>query len=270
MANTNLRANTEFPRHSPVPGGIALVTVPKALSINTLAPKIYFGKNRVMVLPSSEDEGQWIAVVGIPLATAPGTQQLTLTDENATETFINFEVASKTYEEQRLQISNKRQVNPLKQDMRRIRREQAEMVDAFKSWHATSTEFSRFDLPTEGAISSPFGLRRFFNDQPRNPHSGLDIAAPEGTPILAPAAGQVVATGNYFFNGNTVLLNHSNGLVSMYCHMQRINVAPGEQVKKGAVLGLVGKTGRVTGPHLHWSVSLNNARVDPALLLLNK
>jgi murein DD-endopeptidase MepM/ murein hydrolase activator NlpD len=124
-----------------------------------------------------------------------------------------------------------------------------------------------FDKPVNGPLSSPFGLRRFFNGEERNPHSGLDFAAKTGTPIKTPAAGKVILTGNYFFNGKTVFVDHGQGLISMFCHLSQIDVTVGDELSRGAVLGKVGSTGRATGPHLHWNVSLNDARVDPSIFI---
>ncbi len=245
-----------LPPHSEaVPGGIAIIDLGPARGE---APVLHYRKQRVMV---QQDQGRWKAVVGIPLSVQPGAQRLT----PAKGAPLTFTVQAKDYATQHLTIKNKRKVNPNQQDMTRIRVERGRINAALEHWRETREVETRFILPVEGRLSSPFGLRRYFNEQPRKPHSGIDIAAAEGTPIRAPAAGRVIDTGDYFFNGNTVFLDHGQGLVTMYCHMSRIDVAPGQTVKQGEVIGAVGQTGRVTGPHLHWGVSLNDARVDPAL-----
>jgi murein DD-endopeptidase MepM/ murein hydrolase activator NlpD len=124
-----------------------------------------------------------------------------------------------------------------------------------------------FLQPVAGPLSSSFGRRRVLNGEPRSPHSGLDIAANTGTPIQAPAAGVVTLTGDFYFNGNTVFVDHGHGLISMMCHLSRIDVTEDQTVSRGDILGLVGATGRVTGPHLHWSVSMNGNRVDPVQVM---
>ncbi|MCW8972726.1 MAG: M23 family metallopeptidase, partial [Gammaproteobacteria bacterium] len=164
-------------------------------------------------------------------------------------------------------LKNKRQVDPYADDLKRIRREQARSRKAFASWDAARTAELDFLLPVSGRLSGTFGKKRFFNGQPRRPHSGLDIAAPTGTPVKAPTAGKVIETGNYFFNGNTVFIDHGEGLVTMFCHLDSIDVKVGQAVNRGDVVARVGATGRVTGPHLHWTVSMNNTRVDPGLFL---
>lgn len=240
-----------LPKHEPVPGGVAVIEVP----MQTESAR-YSGRQVMLVT----DQEKKYAVVGLGLKTRPGEHKL-----DAGEPIV-FTVKDKTYREQRLTIKNKRKVNPYADDMPKINADRKEMDTAFLNFEQRQPDIS-FDIPVEGPISSPFGLKRFLNDQPRSPHSGLDIAAAEGAPIVAPASGVVTATGDYFFNGNTVLVDHGQGLISMYCHMSRIDVAVGDKIERGQLLGAVGMTGRVTGPHLHWSVSLNNARVDPNLFL---
>ncbi len=119
--------------------------------------------------------------------------------------------------------------------------------------------------PINTKFSDDYGKRRYFNNQPRKPHSGVDLAAKEGTPIKSPLAGEVVEEGSFFFNGNVVFVDHGLGLVSMYCHLSKSNVKKGDKLKQGEVLGYVGKTGRVTGAHLHWGVSMNGNMIDPTL-----
>lgn len=249
---------TGLPTSSIVPGGVAV------LPTGGNASSAQYGKDKVML---AEYDGEQYAIVGIPLSTKTGNQQLTVTRSDGSTQTISFTVAGKQYVEQRLTITNERQVNPNNEDMVRINRESAEMNDAFSSWDESLQPVLTMAAPVEGIKSSSFGLRRFFNEQPRAPHSGMDIAAPEGTPIYAPAPGVVRATGNYFFNGNTIILDHGHGLITLYCHMNTIDVTPGTVVNTGDQIGKVGQTGRVTGPHLHWSINLNNARVDPALFI---
>lgn len=245
-----------LPTASAVPGGIAVVDLGAATEPRPVA---HFGAERVLVV---ENDGRWKAVVGIPLSAEPGTHRLRVA---ASE--LSFQIQDKRYEEQHITLKEKRYVNPYKNDMERIIAEKGRIRAALTTFSEPAPAALSLRLPLEGPRSSPFGLRRFFNEQPRRPHSGLDIAAPTGTPIHAPAAARVIDTGNFFFNGNTVFLDHGGGLVTMYCHMSEIAVEPGQQIETGAVLGKVGATGRVTGPHLHWSVLLNGTSVDPDLLL---
>ena len=245
-----------LPQTAAVPGGIVIVDLGPA---NAAVPTVHYNKKRVMVV---QNNGQWQAVVGIPLTTKSGKQHLKIAGRQQP---VNFQVSTKKYAEQKLTIKNKRKVNPNKDDMKRIRGERGRINSALRHWQQQATVETRFTLPVKGRLSSPFGLRRYFNEQPRKPHSGIDIAAPEGTAIVAPAAGRIIENGNFFFNGNTVFIDHGQGLVTMYCHMSRTDVKPGQHVTQGEVIGAVGQTGRVTGPHLHWGVSLNDARVNPAL-----
>jgi murein DD-endopeptidase MepM/ murein hydrolase activator NlpD len=254
------RAAAALPPSSPVPGGVAVVPV---APVADPEPKVHLGKHRVMVVAEA---GFWTAVVGLSLDTSLGEHSLAV-DSAGRKGKISFDVLPKQYAEQRLTVKNKRHVNPNAEDLARIGREKTLIQAAFGTWSGSAPATLGFELPVTGTVSSPFGLRRYFNDQPRRPHSGLDIAAPRGTPVTAPAAGRVIETGNYFFNGNTVFIDHGQGLVSMFCHLDRIDVHKGEILDRGEKVGVVGATGRVTGPHLHWSVSLNESRVDPVLFV---
>ena len=249
----------ELPRARSVPGGVALVDLGPAL----VAPQASVDGVPVLV---SGRPGGWTAVVGIPLEAEPGERVLAVRREGAPAESVRFAVSPVRYAEQRLKVApGKVDLSP--QDLARHEREREHSATVTATWSATAPETLRMQPPVSGRRSGSFGLRRVFNDQPRKPHGGMDIAAPTGTPVVAPAAGRVIDTGDYFFNGHTVWLDHGNGLLSMYCHLSRIDVKAGDVVATGARIGAVGATGRVTGPHLHWSVMLNRTMVDPALFL---
>ncbi len=264
MMITSLVAAAESLPDRRVPGGIAAID--SGIAVSAKAPQAWFRGRRVMVVAAAQPP-TWHALAGLPLSLATGTHHLEFIHADGKDRHA-FEVSEHKYPEQRITVKNKRHVNPNPLDMDRINRERKLMDTAFRDWRATDAPQWRMKLPVEGPRSSAFGLRRYFNDQPRSPHSGLDIAAPAGTPVSAPAAGIVTRTGGYFFNGNTVLIDHGQGLITMYCHLSEISVQEGQAVTPDTVIGKIGQTGRATGPHLHWSVSLNDVRIDPDLLLI--
>ena len=228
-------------------------------------PVVSFGSKRTMVVAM---DGRWRALVGLPLNILPGSKIISVQKaDKSREEMVSFQVKPKNYPEQRIKIKETKYVSPNKEQLARINSEASHIGEQFRIWRDVSDGALQFDWPVEGRLSSPFGLKRFFNDKPRKPHSGIDIAAPEGTDILMPLTGIVTDTGNYYFNGNTVFVDHGQGMISMFCHLSKISVKKGDSLARGQKLGEVGMTGRVTGPHLHWSLSMNQNRVDPMLFL---
>ncbi|HUQ09764.1 MAG TPA: peptidoglycan DD-metalloendopeptidase family protein [Steroidobacteraceae bacterium] len=248
------------PRTSLVPGGVATFKLPGGADEK---PAVTYDDRPVMVL---RDGAGWLAVVGIPLDTEPGTRSITVEQPGREAREIAFKVSPKQYRTQQLKVPPN-QVNLSPEDQARVDGEYEKTRAAMALFTPEAPASLRLPPPVPGPRSSSFGLRRVFNGESRRPHSGMDIAAPKGTPIKAPLGGKIVDTGEYFFNGGNVMIDHGQGLVTMYCHLSKIRVALGQQVKSGDVIGDVGATGRVTGPHLHWSVILNRTSVDPALFL---
>ena len=241
------------PATTSVPGGVYVWTPPAN------ATDITFQGSTVMRY------GQQV-LVGLPISAKPGTATLRYVVDGQPQRH-SFIVEDKTYTEQRLTIENKAMVTPPPETLSRIRAESVRQKALYNTFAQSADLSGGFKLPLEGITTSLFGHRRFFNDQPRSPHSGLDIAADTGTPVSAAASATVTLADDLYFNGNTLFLDHGQGLITMYCHLSELLVEEGDHVTQGEVIGLVGATGRVTGPHLHWSVSLNGYRVDPETFL---
>ncbi len=248
------------PRTALVPGGIAHIPLGP---INSGRPEARFGGAPVLVM---QEDKRWVAWVGLPLDLKPGTHTVTVKQGGDTAE-MPIEVGDKAYPVQHLKVKNRRMVNPDPDDLKRIEREAATQNEVKTLFRDEAQPEIDFVIPVKGRRSSAYGLRRTFNGEPRAPHRGLDIAAARGTPIVAPSGGVVTHVGNFFFNGNTVFIDHGQGLISMFCHMDRVSVEAGSRVRQGEAVGTVGNTGRVTGPHLHWSLFLNGTPVDPALFI---
>lgn len=248
------------PRASSVPGGVVTFRIPGTPEER---PVVKHEGRPVMVIRQGEE---WLAILGLSLDIQPGRQVIDVEQPGADPRQIEFEVKPKQYRTQALKVAPA-MVNPSPENEARIAREAEKVRAALQTFSPDSPATLRLAQPVPGSRSSSFGLRRVFNGEARRPHSGMDIAAPAGTPIEAPLAGKVIDVGEYYFNGNNVMIDHGQGLVTMYCHLSKIRVEVGQEVKLGEVIGDVGATGRVTGPHLHWGVSLSGVMVDPALFL---
>lgn len=268
MLTTVLLVSTQafaLPEDARVPGGIALVPLGR-VSTETRTPMAWLDDHPVWV---TAKDGHWIAVVGLALDTPAGIHTLRVSD-GLQHLEVNFYVGTKRYPEQRIKLKDTSKVILSAADEARAIAEIERIQRLKRHWRETGpvdVTDAGLLIPTEGRLASRFGLRRIFNGEPRAPHSGLDIAAPRGTPLKAGAQGEVLAVDSYFFNGKTIFVDHGNGLISMYCHLDRIDVQAGDSVSRGQPLGLSGMTGRSSGPHVHWSVILNGVMVDPSLFL---
>jgi murein DD-endopeptidase MepM/ murein hydrolase activator NlpD len=221
--------------------------------------------------PSPEGAGRWNALFGIDMAQKPGTYELSVrlasdAGEGLRNVTSSIRIRAQAFGEERLNLPDSK-VHLSQESLARVKREKATISSL---WSAETTEKmweGPFLIPVEGRPGSPFGLRRWINGERRSSHSGMDIKAPEGRPVKAANHGRVALVGDFFFAGRSVFLDHGQGVYTMYFHLSKIDVEPGQELKKGEVLGLIGMTGRATGPHLHWGVRLGGARVDPASLV---
>ncbi len=257
--NSALAAGSSLPLENSVPGGIKILRLDAP---GASLPYVDADGHRALVI---QDGSAWVAVIGIPLSAPLGMRQVIVHTTGGRQE-IEFTVGNKQYVSQSLKVAP-RQVDLSAADLARFNEERIRIDHALSHWTDSPPESLRLPQPVPGVRSSSFGSRRIFNGESRNPHTGMDIAAPSGTPVRVPIAGTVVDTGDYFFDGNTVFVDHGRGLISMYCHLSAIDVKPGQRIAAGTRIGAVGMTGRATGPHLHWGVNLNGAWVDPELFL---
>jgi murein DD-endopeptidase MepM/ murein hydrolase activator NlpD len=260
-ASPTLAVSYTLPRESAVPGGVKILKLD--VHGNSM-PYVDVDGQRALVV---QDNSNWIAIIGIPLSAPLAPREVIIRSGDARQQ-VQYTIADKQYVSQSLTVAPG-QVNLSKADLERVNREKPIIEHALSRWSDMQPPTLRMPQPVPGVRSSSFGSRRIFNGESRNPHTGMDIAAPTGTPVRAPLAGTVIDTGDYFFNGNTVFVDHGRGMITLYCHLSAIDVKPGQHVDAGTVLGNVGNTGRATGPHLHWALSLNRAWVDPELFVSN-
>jgi hypothetical protein len=218
----------------------------------------------------SEVEGEYSSLLGVDLRLKPGTYPLEIRvippEGRTLDWNKTIEVVSKDYGLQKLTLP-KRMVTLDAQTLKRVRKEGARFRALWPEQTQQRYWRGSFVQPVPGELSTPFGIGRIINGEPRSPHSGVDLRAPLGKPVRATNHGRIVLVGDFFFHGRAVVIDHGVGLYSMYFHLSRVDVSQGDWVGKGAIIGLVGSTGRSTGPHLHWGIRLGGARVDPFALI---
>ena len=251
--------NCEFPLNSPYPGGV----------LTTEITNIEFNENEEIV---SEGLKSYICKyslnnykIFIPIPLDFKKNRIEIKQGNIL--LNSIEILEKNYRESRITISNEEYVSPSKDLLPRIRNEYELSQSAKNTVSLLKVKNWKMIIPVKGLMSSEFGVKRFINSEPRNRHSGMDIAAPEGTEVIAPLSGEVIISSKFFYKGNVIYVNHGDGLVSSYSHLSKIEVKNGDKIKQGDIIGLVGQTGRVTGPHLHWEVYLMGVAINPEVFL---
>lgn len=249
------------------PGEVVLVSVESPLPLTQMEGRAF--EKTFVFYPTAEDTG-WQGLIGIDLATTAGDYTVllkgTTSDGAEVEQSYELQVEHKEFPTRRLTVEEKF-VNPPQEMMPRIGRESKRVAEVFAAVNLDKIWEHSFLSPVPGAPTSGFGKRSILNGQPRSPHSGTDFDADEGTPVKAPNRGKVVLVSDLYYSGNTVILDHGQGLYSYFGHLSRFAVEEGQMVAPGDRVGDVGATGRVTGAHLHWTIRLNGTRVDPLSLM---
>jgi murein DD-endopeptidase MepM/ murein hydrolase activator NlpD len=213
-----------------------------------------------------DGKGDYTALVGVDLEAKPGLAAIAIKGITPTGTEYTSQmtllIKPKAFKKESFSVAAEfDQFGP--ETLERIRQDQERFSRVFMKSVPERLWEGSFVLPVSSEVSSPFGYRRVINGTPRAPHTGVDLRAPLGTPVIATNHGRVVLLGDFFFSGNSVVLDHGGGLYTMYFHLSEFRVETGATIHRGDVIGLSGMTGRVTGPHLHWGARINGARVDP-------
>jgi murein DD-endopeptidase MepM/ murein hydrolase activator NlpD len=241
------------------PGGI----IAKEISHKEYEQDLFLNGNRLV---RWRNDDNFYLIYGIPYDTETGQNNFKVTDKDyKILKNININVKDKEFKIQKIKV-NKKYVEPSKKSIEKIKKDKFKLTNARKIWLNNNPDLD-FIPPAKGIITGVFGTKRFYNGIEGRYHNGYDIAADIGTPILAPSSGKIILTGDFFFNGKTIYLDHGRGLKSIMIHLNEIFVKDNDYVKKGQIIGTIGTTGKSTGPHLHWSVLMNNTYVDPEMLL---
>jgi murein DD-endopeptidase MepM/ murein hydrolase activator NlpD len=252
-------------RQSARPGDLVVLTITTPTAVGSMRARAFDRE----LLPFAAGTRRWRVLVGVDLETSPGTYAVSIeADGSPSVDTATYElvVAHRKFRTRTLTV-DEAYVNPPAATVERIKGEAAELNELWAASSRAKLWDGPFVRPVPDPANSAFGTRSILNGQPRSPHSGADFSSAAGTPIKAPNAGRVVLAGDRYFTGNTVMIDHGLGLFSLFAHLLETSVTTGEMVRTGEVIGKVGATGRVTGPHLHWSVRLNGARIDPLSLL---
>jgi murein DD-endopeptidase MepM/ murein hydrolase activator NlpD len=257
----------QAPSYDVANGGILLLEIDNGAQLQDGADmRIRYKKRSFPVYRHpTRGNGAYFALIGIPYQTKPGPQKLTLTysDANSKKSRqIPFQVVAGQYKTDILKVDGRR-VNPDKNDSQRANREAQEVRYVYDSGSGKRLWDGEFQLPVNNEISSRFGNRRVFNGQLKSYHNGLDFRSPKGTSVYATNSGVVRLAKSLFYSGNAVIIDHGTGIFTIYAHLSKIEVAAGQRIEKGQLIGLTGATGRVSGPHLHWGVKINGIAVNP-------
>jgi len=266
---TSLAARISWIPENPKQGDVVLLSL--ALPEGVRLREGSFRSKPILFFPNPEQAGALHAILGVDASREPGNYEVKITIESASHPkgavqIVEMVVHPGNFKEERLTLPDS-MVNLSKESLERVRKDQRSISSLWPKATGERLWEGAFLIPVEGKPGSPFGLRRWINNEPRNFHTGMDFKAPEKTPVLASNKGRVALVGDFFFSGNSVFLDHGQGLYTMYFHLSGIKVKTDEIVQKGEVIGWVGMTGRATGPHLHWGVRLGGERVDPVALI---